>query len=286
MRGRRQCGFTLIELVVTLVISAIVVSFVSMFIGGPVRGFTDQARRVRLVDAAQSALQRMGRDVRRALPNSVRTTTSVGIVALEMLSTVDGGRYRAQPPGTAAQILDFAAADGSFDVLGPFTQLTKPWSSTKHYLAVYNVGVPGADAYELANVVTPAGTTIAIDADASTGEDRVTVTPAFRFAYPSPTQRVFLLDGPVTYLCDTIAGTLLRYSGYSIDRNQANRDSAGELIGAGASQSLMANQISSCAFTYTAGTSERAGLVTLQIAVSSQGETVSLLQQIHVDNVP
>ena len=108
MRRRRQSGFTLIELVVTLVISAIVVSFVSMFISGPVRGFTDQARRARLVDAADSALQRMGRDVRRALPNSVRTTAGGGVVALELLSTVDGGRYRAQPPGTAAQILDLA----------------------------------------------------------------------------------------------------------------------------------------------------------------------------------
>ncbi len=80
-----------------------------------------------------------------------------GVAALEMLSTVDGARYRAQPPGTAAQILDFAAADGSLNVLGPFTQVTKPFSSTSHYLAVYNVGVPGADAYELANVITPAG---------------------------------------------------------------------------------------------------------------------------------
>ena len=68
----RQLGFTLIELVITLVISTIVVSFVAMFISGPVRGFTDQARRARLVDAADSALERIGRDVRRALPNSVR----------------------------------------------------------------------------------------------------------------------------------------------------------------------------------------------------------------------
>ena len=52
----RQSGFTLIELVVTLVISAIVVSFVSVFISGPVRGFMDQARRARLVDATDSAL--------------------------------------------------------------------------------------------------------------------------------------------------------------------------------------------------------------------------------------
>jgi MSHA biogenesis protein MshO len=282
----RQAGFTLIELVVTLVISAIVVSFVSLFISGSVKGFTDQTRRVRLVDSADSALQRIARDVRRALPNSVRTTTVAGVAALEMLSTVDGARYRAQPPGTVAQILDFAAADGSFNVLGPFTQITKPFSSTGHYLAIYNVGVPGADAYELGNVITPAGTQIGIAADGATGEDRVTLSPAFKFAYGSPTQRVFLLDGPVTYLCDGVAGTLLRYQGYSIASSQASVDSHGELLAAGATASLMANQIVGCTFTYTPGTAERGGLLALSITVSAQGESVSLLSQVHVDNVP
>jgi MSHA biogenesis protein MshO len=282
----RQHGFTLIELVVTLVISTIVVAFVSLFISGPVQGFADQARRVRLVDAADAALERIGRDVRRSLPNSVRVTSAAGVTALEVMSTVDGARYRAQPPGGAAQILDFATADGSLNVLGPFTQIAKPFSSTSHYLAVYNVGVAGADAYELANVITPAGTTITIAADGATGEDRVTLAPAFRFAYASPTQRLFLVDGPVTYLCDTIAGTLMRYHGYDVAANQAAVDSHGELVGAGATASLMANQLAACSFAYSPGTAERAGLVSLQIAVSAQGESVSLLSQVHVDNVP
>jgi MSHA biogenesis protein MshO len=283
---QRQRGFTLVELVVTLVISAIVVSFVSLFISGPVRGFADQTRRVRLVDATDAALERIGRDVRRALPNSVRTTSAGGIVALELMSTVDGARYRAQPPGSAAAILDLAAADDSLNVLGPFTQVPKPFSSASHHLAIYNVGVPGADAYELANVITPAGTTIGIAADGATGEDRVTLTPAFRFAYPSPTQRVFLVDGAVTYLCDTAAGTLMRYHGYDIAANQADRNSHGELIGSGATASLMANQLVGCDFDYTPGTAERAGLVSLALQVRADGESVSLLSQVHVDNVP
>jgi MSHA biogenesis protein MshO len=285
-QAKRQYGFTLIELVVTMVISAIVVSFVSLFISGPVTGFADQSRRARLVDSADSALRRIGRDVRRALPNSVRTTSASGVVALEILSTVDGGRYRVQPPGTAAQVLDFAAADGSFNVLGPFTQLAKPFTSTSHYLSIYNVGVTGADAYELANVITPAGTQIGVAVDGATGEDRVTLSPAFRFTYGSPTQRVFLVDGPVSYLCDTVAGTLMRYQGYALAANQADRDSHGELLAAGATASLMTNQLVGCTFAYTAGTAERAGLVSLQFAVSAQGETVSLLSQVHVDNVP
>ena len=287
MRARsRSAGFSLIELVITLVISTIVVSFVSMFISGPVQGFMDQSRRARLVDAADAAVQRFRREVRRALPNSVRTTSSGGVVALELLGTIDGSRYRAQPPGGAPAILDLAGPDGSFDVLGPFTQVAKPFSSTSAYLAIYNVGVAGADAYELANVITPPGTRIDIAAGAAPGEDRVTLSPAFRFAYGSPTQRVYLVDGPVTYLCDPVGGTLTRYQGYSIAANQAARDSNAELLGAGAPASLMANQLSACAVTYTAGTAERAGLVSLEVTVSSQGETVSLLSQAHVDNVP
>lgn len=281
----RAAGFTLIELTITLAISSVVVAFVSLFISGPVGGFMDQTRRARLVDAADSALRRIGRDVRRALPNSVRTTSAGGAVALELLSTLDGGRYRAQPPGGADRILDLTVADSRFNVLGPLTQVAKPWSSTAHHLAIYNVGVPGADAYELANVITPAGTQIDVTTDAG-GEDRVTLAPPFRFAYGSPTQRLYLVDGPVTYLCNPLAGTLMRYTGYSLAANQSARDSHGELLAAGAAASLMANQIDTCSFAYTPGTAERGGLVSLRFTVTSQGETVSLVSQVHVENAP
>lgn len=285
-RPPTSAGFTLVELVVTLTISVVVVAFAAMFVSAPVAGFMDQARRLRLVDAADTALRRMGRDVRRALPNSVRTRTNGGVVALEILSSIDGARYREQAPGTPAQILDLASADASFNVIGPFTQVGKPFSSSAHHLVIYNVGVPGADAYELANVITPAGTQIDIATDAFAGEDRVTLSPAFRFAYGSPTRRVYLVEGPVSYLCDPIAGTLTRYSGYAIAQNQADRDSSGELLGAGAAASLMADRIGGCAFTYAPGTAERAGMVTMEITIAEQGETVRLLAQVHVDNAP
>ena len=99
---------------------------------------------------------------------------------------------------------------------------------------------------------------------------------------------MFLVDGPVTYLCDTVAGTLMRYHGYAVAGEPGGRrDSHGELLGRGATPSLMAESGPCCArSTYAAGTAERAGLVSLQIIVSAQGESVSLLSQVHVDNVP
>ena len=284
---RNMKGFTLIELVVVIVLSTIVVSFMVMFIAGPVRAYTDQARRGELVDLAEGALRRVARDVRRALPNSVRVTTSGSVVALEMLNTIDGVRYREQPPpDDPAKQLDFAAADSAFNSVGTFTGISKPFSSTSHYLSVYNVGVTGADAYELANVITPPGTQIDIDADTVAGEDNVVMSPAFRFAYGSPARRIFLLDGPLSYLCDLSTGTLTRYSGYNVTASHSDRDSAAELIAAGAADTLIADQLASCAIAYAPGTSQRAGLVSLRLGIADVGETISLLHQVHVNNVP
>jgi MSHA biogenesis protein MshO len=281
-----QRGFTLVELVVTMVISVVVVSFVSVFISGPVVGFTDQARRAGLSDAADGALNRLSRDVRRALPNSVRITSSGGVQALELMSSVDGARYRRSPPGTSSQILDFSIADDAFNSIGSFTQIAKPFVSVNHYLAIYNVGVPGADAYALTDVITPAGTQITITDDTPAGEDRISLVPAFRFAYESPRQRLFLVDTPVTYLCNPGAASLRRYANYPVASSQADRDTAVELLAAGAVATLVADQVTGCAFSYTPGTAERAALVTLRLSIGAQGESVSLLRQIHVDNAP
>ncbi len=280
-------GFTLIELVITIALSAIVISFMAVFISGPVDAYTDQARRAALVDLAENSLRRMARDIRRALPNSVRVSSAGGVFALEMLNTVDGVRYRDRPPpGDPAKRLQFSASDDAFNSVGRFSNITLPFSSTSHYLSVYNVGVPGADAYELANVITPPGTQIDIVNDAIPGEDNVRIAPAFRFAFRSPAQRLYLVDAAVSYLCDPVTGTLMRYSGYAIAANQADRDSDAELIAAGAGSTLVANRVSACDMAYAPGTSQRAGLVSIAMAVSDTGETVSLLHQVHVDNVP
>lgn len=285
--NKRTAGLTLIELVITITISGIVVAFAAMFFSGPVRGFTDQVRRAELVDAAESALRRMGRDIRRALPNSIRVTTIGTVTALEILNSVEGIRYRAgPPPGNVNAWLSFAAADAAFNSIGKFDQITKPFSSTSHYLSIYNVGVTGADAYELSNVITPAGTQIDIANAAEAGEDNIVLTPGFQFAYPSPRQRVYLVDSPVSFLCDTSTGNLTRYSGYTIATSHASRDSNAELLAAGAAASIMSDHLTACTFTYTPGTAQRAALISLSLTLAQDGEQITLLQQVHVDNVP
>jgi MSHA biogenesis protein MshO len=278
-------GFTLIELVVTNAVASVVVAFMALFIVMPMNAYTAQTRRATLVDESDSALRFMSRDIRSALPNSVRVATSGTVTALELLATADGARYQDNGPlGNPALVLDFTTADGAFATTVPFTQLTLPWSSSAYYLSIYNVGVPGANAYQAANVITPAGTTISISAGSSSNQNLVTLSPAFQFAYGSPEKRVYLVSGPVSYLCDTSAGTLTRYSGYSISSTQPTSSAA--LASQGATSALVAANVASCAFTYSTGTAQRNALATLELQIAQSGETVQLLNEVQVVNAP
>jgi MSHA biogenesis protein MshO len=283
-------GFTLIELVITIAVGSVVVAFMALFIVTPMTIYTSQTRRAMLVDAADSALRFIGRDLRAALPNSVRVNTSGN--ALELLATVDGARYQDSGPlSNPALALDFTAPDGAFATTVPFTQeqVTPPWTSNTYRLSIYNLGVPGADAYQTPpptpNVITPAtGTTITISAGATANQNLVTISPAFQFAFGSPGQRVFLVSGPVSYLCDTAAATLTRYSGYTIASAQPT--SAAALNAAGANAALVASNVMGCQFVLSAGTVGRNGLATLTLQIAQSGESVQLLHQVEVVNAP
>jgi MSHA biogenesis protein MshO len=107
--------------------------------------------------------------------------------------------------------------------------------------------------------------------------------------YGSPARRVYLVSGPVTYLCDGTGRTLKRYSGYTIQATQPLTDAA--LMAAGATRSLIANDLENCAFAYDPGNAQRAGLVTLEVSLSrdvtaGSTERIRLLNQLHIENVP
>ncbi len=268
-RFTNRNGFTLIELVVVIVIAGIIAAIGGGLIVKPLAGYVDLARRTRLVDQAEMALRRMQRDVRQALPNSVRIAG--GGQYLELLHTDDGGRYRAQDDSTTIpveDILDFSAADNGFEVLGDLR--TAP--STGDELVVYNISASGptgnaylAGADNVASVA--AGSTVS----------QVNMTQLNPFANSSPYQRFFIVDGPVSYACE--AGNLNRYSGYAKTAAQATPPAGGTV-------SLVTRGISSCQFSYNPGASQRAGLITLQLTLSEAGETITLLHQVHVVNAP
>ncbi len=314
---------TLVELVVVIVIAGIVAVISSSFIVTAVTGYSDLARRGELVDAAEMSLRRLARDVRRALPNSVRVADAAGNLsagtvtcttagshcAIELLNTLDGARYREGPgtvPGGHAHgspqyRLNTSATDTSFNIVGFFQQLTVPFTSTSgskgERIAVYNLGVSGADAYadsqlaatESYVITNPNVTAFQVSGDGGGDEHQFTATVGnFYFRYASPTQRVFIVDTPVTYLCSPgSAGTITRYWNYPVGPAQPTSPTDTRLA-SNASSQLLTKPVTACTFAYQPGTDERAGLITLDITVGDADteERIRLLYQAHVDNAP
>jgi len=267
-KGEGSKGFTLMEMIMVIAITGIIGAVVAVFIRRPVESYVDVARRGELSDIADTALRRITRDVRSALPNSIRITTAGNVTYLEYLQTSGGGRYRAAPDSAGAgNVLDFVAADVSFDVIG-----TMPALAAGNSIVVYNLSPTGstANAYSGDNRA----------AYSSNTATTITLSAAKLYPFQSPAKRYQVVEHAVTYACDPGAGVLRRYWNYGIVDPQPAPP-------AGGSNALLATNISSCSFTYSAsGATARTGILTLNLEISEGGETVRLFQQAHVSNVP
>ena len=279
-RVPRARGVTLVEMIVVIAITGILATAVAVFIRRPVEGYIDAARRAELSDIADTALRRITRDLRTALPNSIRITAAGGVTYLEYLQTSGGGRYRAEVEdlgGAGNNILDFTAADSSFNVIGPM-----PTMAAGDSIVIYNLNwdpaIATANAYVGDNRA----------AYASNTATTITLSAATLFPFASPGKRFQVVQHPVTYACDPVgARTVRRIAGYAIQAAQPNNVAAAPLSTA-PSNTLLATSITDCSFSYVAagGATQRTGVVSLSLQVQQQGEQVRLFQQVHVNNLP
>lgn len=271
---RRQPGFTLVEMIMTIVVTGIIAGIVAVFMAAPIRGYFDTVRRAAMSDVADGALRRIGFELRGAVPNTLRVAG--GNRFLEFIPAKDGGRYRvALTAAGTGDILDGTSdTDTAFDVLGP-----PVGGSAGDFVVVFNTGQAGADAYVGANRRTlsaAAGATVSFAALAGSPFP----------PYESPTRRfqVVAAGGPVSFACTGVGsasgsgtGELRRYAGYGFN---AAQPTAGLGVGA-----LLADRVSACRFDYTS-LSAANGLLVLQLTVSRDGESIPLHHEIHVDNTP
>jgi MSHA biogenesis protein MshO len=315
---RRSDGFTLIEAVMTIAIIGIVAGMVAVFMRIPILGYRDTVERAELTDQADLALRRMARDIRLALPNSVRVSDAGD--HLELLQTRSGARYLAAEDGfPLSPVLSWDDPNSR-----TFAALLPPNSFADvrvgDFVVVYNLG-PGmapADAYELAATGDIAGNIGGADnkagcpaASSTSGAGNIAricaLTPVQLYtmvnmdvriislagnpfalqqtALSSPQQRFQVVSGPVSFFCAPGPDgrpALWRAWDYPIAASQA--------IPSGGKRALLATGLAACdIFNYGAAASQRTGLVRIALSLSGRRASsgaIRLVHQVHVDNTP
>lgn len=275
--SQKQSGFTLIEAIMVMTITAVLAAGVAIFLRKPIDGYMDLTRRTELSDIADTAVRRISRDLHLALPNSVRSAQPE---CVEFMPTIDGGRYRTDVDASGGgKVFTTSDTISAIDVIG--TLRTVPVNGDR--IVIYNLGIAGADAYSGVNVatVTAAGSTTSLVNFNST-----------QFPFASPGNRFHILsvtEPAVSYVCTGLGidaagngtGTLYRYSAYVASGTEPGACPAIPL-----GTPVLAQNLSACRFTYASGVTERSGLVSLRLGITKSNETVSLYQDVHVNNVP
>lgn len=292
-RRSKQAGFSLVELTTTIAITGIMAVGLSNLLRHPMEGYAAVSRRTELVALGNVAINRMTRDLHGALPNSVRVSAAGD--ALELLLTSSGGRYRAEPGINGGgedhsddlDSLSFGG-DASFNILGRFQNFPFAYGAplpTGTRVAIYPTGAGiWAEAAQDLNPssITPRNSVVRVVLDGD--EDQIRLSADHSFSLESPSYRVYLVATPITYLCDGVDHSLWRVSNYNISTGQPTNRSATPLSGGSAARA--ADLMESCAFNYVPGTASRAGLITIELALTAGGERVRLLQQVQVQNAP
>lgn len=285
-------GFTLVELIMVVVITSIIAVSLAMVIRPAATSYMDSKVRAELSDQADTALRRMLRDVRQAVPNSIRIS---GTQCFELVPTIAGGRYRMAPDtvrdaacaGADCSVpLDPNAVTSKFDSLTPLTAGGEgDWVviNNQNTSDVYS-GVNRAEITAVENLAPaggPAITRVSIVATQfPTGYD------GGRFqVIPKSQQAVF-------YFCDGADGSvdsnghgkgvLYRAKAYGFNATQAA--SCPSTLGA----DVVARGLTSCMFVYdpTHGATQQSGYIWMQLTLTRNRENATLAVGAHVLNTP
>jgi MSHA biogenesis protein MshO len=100
------------------------------------------------------------------------------------------------------------------------------------------------------------------------------------FPSGSSRRRVFIIQTPVTYICNIAGGTVTRYYNYAISATAPTPTSPP----AGATNALVTDRVSACTVTTTTADVQTGGYVKLSLSLTTAGETVQINHETQLDN--
>lgn len=264
-------------MVTTIVISAILAMGIVTYIADSTEGFLTSSNRSRLAGSGRAALDRMTLEIHNALPNSVRVNTAAvnGDQCLEFMPALKATTY-INPPFTGA-------GAGSFDVIN-FNPLTTYASPAGIYAVIYPVNT--VDLYNYNDNLGPLALIDSIsDPSGTDGKMTVALDATHRFTKRSANNRIFLVGEPVSFC--VVGDKLYRFSNYGIEATQCDPTSC--LPSTLPDRALLAESIDNAgvtAFSVGAATLRRNAIVSFDIKMTGQGDTVRLNHEVLTHNVP
>lgn len=266
-RSSMQKGFTLTELIIVIVLLGIISVIPISFIRYSAQGALDTANRQRLAMAAGVVSEQISRDMRLALPGSVRLNASGR--CLEFIPIIASTVYRNAPtrsarPGFPVLPLSGGASSAGHAVIYSYAATTNE---------LYNPTTPGVLSPMTATLPTGSGT---VNLTFDTG--------SHQFITDSPLRRVFIVSTPVTFCQE--GRFIYRYSNYgfqpTVGASLPDTFADGrEVIGAPL-------EPGSLLFSVVPPSLRRNGLVTFEFALQSaqSAERIYVAQEVQLRNVP
>ncbi|OUS51244.1 MSHA biogenesis protein MshO [Shewanella sp. SACH] len=268
-------GFTLVEMVTVILILGILVVGVSSFIIFGTRIFVESSSVDQVLSQSRFAVERMTRELRSALPNSVRVNTdSLTYQCIEFVPIEASTTYLTMP------ILPAAAASTGIVILDN----TASAIHVNQFAWIYPL--VDADVYSSARQKRAQVKTIAISGNQVT----LTFTAPTRFAEASPRQRIYFGSSPVSYCFEKGASgnhlQIVRYAGYNFNTVQPNPATMGTGVLMAQSVANRLDNSNDLPLILTPSSLVNNAMVHLQPRFNVNGETFQYRHQVQVINVP
>ena len=268
-------GFTLVEMVTVILILGILVVGVSSFIIFGTRIFVESSSVDQVLSQSRFAVERMTRELRSALPNSVRLNSdSLTYQCIEFVPIETSTTYLTMP------IIPAAAASTGIVILDNTASAIR----VNQFAWIYPL--IDADVYSSARQKRAQVKTIAISGNQVT----LTFTAPTRFAEASPRQRIYFGLSPVSYCFEKGASgndlQIVRYAGYNFNTVQPNPATMGTGVLMAQSVANRLDNSNDLPLILTPSSLVNNAMVHLQPRFNVNGETFQYRHQVQVINVP